>query len=96
MIHQDVRKIAMQAWIKYKAYNDKKANDSKLKEADYVYVFQPKADHYGSKIPVTEFQGIGQYIIEKVFLNNNHLVRKIGTKKTQVLHRMQMRHFTPR
>ena len=38
MIHQDVRKNAMQAYIKYKAYYDKKINASKLKEADYVYV----------------------------------------------------------
>ena len=36
MIHQDVRKDTMQAYIKYKAYYDKKANASKLTEADYV------------------------------------------------------------
>ena len=35
-------------------------------------------------------------IIEKVLPNNNYLVRKFGTNKTQVLHRMRMRHFTPR
>ena len=96
MIHQDVRKKIMQAYIKYKAYYDKKANASKLKKADYVYILQPKADHQGSKIPFTEFRWIGPYIIEKVLPNNNYLVRKIGTNKTQVLHRMQMRQFTPR
>ena len=36
MIHQDVRKNTMQAYIKYKAYYDKKANASKLKPTDYV------------------------------------------------------------
>ena len=56
MIHQDVRKNTMQAYIKNKAYYDKKANASKLKEADYVYILQPKADHQGSKIPFTEFR----------------------------------------
>ena len=96
MIHQDVRKNAMQAYIKYKAYYDKKVNASKLKEADYLYVLQPKADHQRSKIPFTEFRWIGPYIIEKVLPNNNYLVRKIGTNKTQVLHRMRMRQFTPR
>ena len=55
MIHQDVRKNAMQAYIKYKAYNDKKGQRFKLKDADYVYILQPKADHQGSKIPFTEF-----------------------------------------
>ena len=95
MIHQDVRKNTMQAYIKYKAYYDKKANASKLKEADYVYILQPKADHQGSKITFTEFRWIGPYIIEKVLQNNNYLVRKIDTNKTQVLHRMRMRQFTP-
>ena len=96
MIHQDVRKNTMQAYIKYKAYNDKKANASKLKEADYVYILQPKADHQGSKIPFTDFRWIGPYTIEKLLPINKYLVRKIGTNKTQVLHRMRMRQFTPR
>ena len=45
MIHQDVRKNIMQAYIKYKADYDKKAKASKLEEADYVYILQPKAYH---------------------------------------------------
>ena len=96
MINQDVRKNIMQAYIKYKAYYDKKANASKLKEADYVYILQPKADHQGIKIPFAEFRWIGPYIIEKVLPNNSYLVCKIGTNKTQVLHRMRMRQFTAR
>ena len=96
IIFQDVRKNAMQAYIKYKAYYDRKANDSKLKKADYVFILQPKADHQGSKIPFTDFRWIGPYIIEKVLPNNNYLVRKIGTNKTQNLHRMRLRQFPPR
>ena len=38
MIHRDVRKNTMQAYIKYKAYYDKKAHASKPKEADYIYI----------------------------------------------------------
>ena len=37
-IFQDVRKNAMQAYIKYKAYYDRKANASKLKQANYVFI----------------------------------------------------------
>ena len=96
MIHHYVRKNTMPAYIKYKAYYDKKANASKLKEADYVYILQPKADHQGSKIPFTEFQSVDPYIIEKALPNNNYLVRKNGTNKTQVLHRLRMRQVTPR
>ena len=96
MIHQDVRKNPMQEYMKYNAYYDKKTNASKLKEADYLYILQSKADHQGSKIPFTKFRWIGPYIVEKVLPNNKYLVRKIGTNKTQVLHRMRMRQFTPR
>ena len=95
-IFQDVRKNTKQAYIKYKAYYNRKANASKLKKADYVFILQPKADHQGSKIPFTDFLWIGPYIIENVLPNNNYLVRKVGTNKTQILHRMRLRQFTPR
>ena len=92
---QDVHKNAMQAYIKYKAYYDKKANASQLKESEFVYALQPKADHQRSTIPFTDSRWIGPYIIENVLTNNIYLVCKIGTNKTQVLHRMQMSQFTP-
>ena len=43
IIFQDVRKNAMQTYIKYKAYYDKKANASKLKQADYNLYFTAKS-----------------------------------------------------
>ena len=96
MIFQDVRKNPTQAYIKYKEYYDKKANASKRKQSDYVYILQPKADHQGSQIPFTDFRWIGPYNIEKVLPNNNYVVRKIGTNKTQIVHRMRIGQFTPR
>ena len=94
-IYQDVRRNAKQAYIKYKTYYDKKANASKLKEAEYVYVLQPQTDHQGSTIPFREFRWLGPYIVENVLPKNNYLVRKIGTDKTQVLLRMRLRQLTP-
>ena len=96
MIHQDVRKKAMQAYTKYEAFYDQKANASKLKEAEYVYILQPNPDHQGIESPLTEVRWIGPYIFEKVLPNNKYLVRKIGTNKTQLFHRMRMSQFTPR
>ena len=95
-IFLDVRKNAMQAYIENKTSYDRKANASNLKQADYVFMLQPKADHQRSKIPCTDFRWIGPYIIEKVLPNNNYLVRKIGTKRTQILHRMRLRQFISR
>ena len=74
IIYQDVRKKAMQAYIKYRAYYRKQANASKLKEADYVYILQPIADHQGSKAPFTEFRWMGPYFVEKVLPNNNSTI----------------------
>ena len=95
-IYRDVQKIAMQVYIKHKAYYVKKANASKLKERDYVYVIYLYADLHGRKIPFTENQWTGPYNVEEVLPNNNYLVRKIGTGKTQVLHRMRLRQSTSR
>ena len=94
-LFQDVRKNALQAYIKYKAYYDRKANASKFKQTDYVFILQPKADDQGSKIPFTDFRWIGPYIIGEVLPNNNYVVRKIGTNNTQIFHRMRLRQFTP-
>ena len=44
-IFQDVRRNAMQAYIKNKSYYVKKANASEVKKSDYVYILQTKADH---------------------------------------------------
>ena len=96
MTFQDVRENAMQAYIKYKAYYDKKTNASKLKQTNYVFILQPKANHQGSEFPFTDFRWIGPYIIEKVLPNNKFLVRKTGTKKKQIFHRMRLRQFTTR
>ena len=51
----DVRTNPMQAYIKNKAYYDKRAITSKINEQQYVYILQLEADHQGSKILFTGF-----------------------------------------
>ena len=96
MIFHDVRKTPCKLISNTKRILIKKVIASELKKQQYVYALQPKADHQGNKIPFTEFQCIGPYIVEKALPNNNYLVQKLGTNKTQVLHRMRLRLFTPR
>ena len=67
LIYRDVRQNAKQAYVKFKAFFDKKANASKFEKADYVHVLQPKADHQWTKILFTEFRWVGPYIIEKCY-----------------------------
>ena len=56
----------MRAYIKYKAYCDKKVNASKHKERNYTYVLKLKADKQGSKIPSTDFIGLGPILLNKL------------------------------
>ena len=94
MIFQGVHKNAMQTYIQYKAYFDKKQILQKSQNAITSLCYNLKQIQ-GSKIPLADFRWIGPYIVEKTFVKNNYLVRKIGTDETQVLHRMEGTH-TPR
>ena len=89
------KKNVMQSYIRYKKYYDKKAKASPLKEKDYCFMLQPKADHQGSKIPFRDFRWIGPYLKEKVLTNNNYIVRKLNTNKTQILHKIRLRKYNP-
>ena len=88
-------RILFQFYIKYKAYCDKKASASKLEERYYVYVFQPTAEHQGTKNPFTDLRWTLTYMVEKTLPTNNYFVRKIGTHKTKELHHLRLRQFTP-
>ena len=95
ILYDKTKENVMQSYIKYKRSYDKKAKASPLKEKDYCFILQPKADHQGSKIPFRDFQWIGPYIVEKVLPNNNYIVRKLNTNQTQILHRIRLRKYNP-
>ena len=88
------KKNIMQSYLKYKEYYAKAAP---LHQGDYCFCFilQPLADHQGSKIPVCEFRWIGPSVIEKVLPNENYIVRKLSSNKTQILHRIRLRNYNP-
>ena len=85
----------MQSYLKYKDYYDRKAKAAPLEQGDFCFILQPLADHQGSKIPFREFRWIGPYVIEKVLPNENYIVRKLNSNKTQILHRIRLRKYTP-
>ena len=86
------KKNIMQSYLKYKEYYDRKAP---LEQGDFCFILQPLADHQGSKIPFREFRWVGPYVIEKVLPNGNYVVRKPNSNKTQILHRIRLRKYTP-
>ena len=89
------KKNIMQSYLKYKEYYDRKAKAAPLQQGDYCFILQPLADHQGSKLPFREFRWIGPYVIEKVLPNENYIVRKLSSSKTQILHRIRLRKYTP-
>ena len=87
MVHQDFRKNAMQAYIKYKTYYDKKGQRFKTQRSRLC--IRLTAGRRSSR-DQSSFYRIS------VLPNNNYLVRRMGTNKTKVLHGMRMCQFTPR
>ena len=85
----------MQSYIKYKEYYDRKAKAAPLKEKEYCFVLQPKADNQGSKIPFRDYRWVGPFVVQKVLPNENYIVRRINTNKTQILHRIRLKRFVP-
>ena len=95
ILYDKTKKNVMQSYIKYKRYYDKKAKASALKEKDYWFILQPKADHQESKIPFRDVRWVGPDSVEKILPNNNYIVRKLNTNKTQILHRIRLPKYNP-
>ena len=95
LLFEKTKKNVMQSNIKNKRFYDKKAKASPLKEKDYCFILQPKTDQQGSKKPFRDFRRIGPYLVEKILPNNNYIVRKLNTNKTQILHRIRLRKYNP-
>ena len=95
ILYDKTKENFLQSNIKYKRYNEKKAKASPLNETDYCFILQPKADHQWSKLPFRDFRWIGPYLVEKVLPNNNYIVRKLNTNRTQILHRIRLRKYNP-
>ena len=89
------KKNIMQSYLKYKDYYDRKAKAAPLKENDYCFILQPKADSQASKIPFREYRWIGPFVVQTVLSNDNYIVRRSNTNKTQILHRIRLKKFVP-
>ena len=89
------KKNIMQSYLKYKEYYDRKAKAAPLQQNDYCFILQPLAYHKGSKILFREYRWIGPYVVEKVLPNENYIVTKLNSNKTQILHRIRLRKYEP-
>ena len=86
----------MQSYIKYQRYYDKNATATPLKVNDYCYVLNPKADNQSMKFAFKDCIWTGPYLVVEVLSNNNYdVVRRTGTRYTQILHRIRLRVYAP-
>ena len=67
MIFQDVRRNDMQAYIKYKAYYDKKANASNLNNPIMFTFYSRKPTTREVKFPLQIFGGSGHTLLRKCY-----------------------------
>ena len=104
ILQQDIRyrhylnnldRIVLKDEIVTRKYYDRKAKAAPLKENDYCFVLQPKADSQASKIPFREYRWIGPFVVQTVLSNDNYIVRRLNTNKTQILHRIRLKKFVP-
>ena len=93
VVFRDFGENSMQAFIKHKVCDDTKTNAPTLEERDYFYILRLELDYQGSKARFTWFGWIGLYLLAKAFPNTTYKIRKVGTDKTQALHRMQPQSF---
>ena len=85
----------IKAFHKYKAYYDRKAQASPLKVNDFAFLLNPKITTQSDKIPFNSFKWEEPYKVVKVLSHSNYIIRKVGTFRTQCVHRMPLRPFVP-
>ena len=85
----------IRAFHKYKAHYDRKAQASPLKVNDFDFLLDPKISTQSEKIPFHTFKWEGPCKVVKVLTQSNYIVKKVGTFRSQCVHRMRLRPLVP-
>ena len=81
------QKKALWAYIRHRAYNDKLAITSILRDWGYLYVLQQKADHHAYNTSLAFFRWVGHLNVANSLPKNNHLTWRVQTQEKEVVHR---------
>ena len=93
--YRQVNDNILQAYHKYKRYYDRKAQALPLKVNDFTFLLNPNLTTQSDKISFNDFKWEGPFKVIKVLTNFNYIIRKVGIFRTQCVHRMRLRPFTP-
>ena len=94
-IYRNTTDNIVAAYYKYKAYYDRKAKAKPLKVNDLVFLLDPKYDSQGCEEEFKTFHWKGPFKVMKILSDNNYIIRKVGTFKTQCVHRIRLKTFKP-
>ena len=83
------------SYHKCKTYYDRNARAQPLKVNDFVFLLDSKYDSQQSKEEFKTFHWKRLYKVMKMLSDSNYIIRKVGTHKTQCVHRMRLRMFKP-
>ena len=89
ILFDQTKRNIMHSYLKYKV------REAPLKEKEFCFVLQPRADNQGSKIPFGDYSWVGPHIVRKALPNDNYIVRKIITNKTQFCIEYVRKNFFP-
>ena len=93
--YQTVADNIAEAFHKYKAYYDRKAQAQPLKVGDYAFLLNPKYKDQSQKAQFKTFHWNGPYKVAKVLTNYNYIIRQVETNLTQCVNRIRLRKYTP-
>ena len=83
-------------FIFYKKYYDHCAHASPLMTHSYCLLLNPKLDSQKQVMDKMQPKWLALYRVEKKLTNENYLVREVGTRHTQMVHRMRLRAYEPK
>ena len=94
-IYRDNTDNIVAAYHKYKSYYDRKAKAQPLKVNDLDFLLDPKYDSQACKEEFKTFHWKDPFKVMKVLSDRNYIIRKVGTFKTQCVHRIRLKFFKP-
>ena len=94
-LNAQVKHNAVEAYLRYRSYYDRKANAEPLKLHAYCLLMNPKITSQNMFSGKNANKWISLFRVEKVLTNMNYIVRKVGTWFTQCVHRIRLRPFSP-
>jgi hypothetical protein len=87
---------AITTYNKYRTYYDQKADAKPLAVNDYCLLLNPRVILQAPRTSKMETTWLPTYKVEKKLTNHNYIVRKVGTRYTQCVHRVRLRPFQPK